>query len=83
MYSIVLVMGYLMRWTILALFVRKMSHAHLKRSWWLLQVPKELAECVVDFILHGVVNSSTLIQRFLAERRKEKLNDETTAQSKL
>jgi len=47
------------------------------------EVPKELAECVVDFILHGVVNSSTLIQRFLAERRKEKLNDETTAQSKL
>jgi hypothetical protein len=35
-------------------------------------VPRELGECVVDFIEHGVVTSVTLAKQYMAKKRQER-----------
>jgi hypothetical protein len=36
------------------------------------KVPRELGECVVDFIEHGVVTSVTLAKQYMAKKRQER-----------
>lgn len=36
------------------------------------EVPRELGECVVDFIEHGVVTSVTLAKQYMAKKRQER-----------
>lgn len=47
------------------------------------QVPKELADCMVDFIEHGAVTYLTLTRRYMAERKKESEDKKASHKSAL